>query len=455
MVSSLLADPNVISCQPDVVFLVQKLKNDRSRKLYGVYDEGKLVEWDGTLYTAVFSKSQEYWTREQVAQGLLLHATIGASMAKEFDDGVVYYGSIVNHRFDSNEDDDEEEEEEEKKETENDDDRAPGNEILFQIVYEDGDSEEMDETEVKEARALYEKCPPKSKRKASLGEESTPEMENEDCGRGKRRRRTVNYREDNNDDEDAMEDDDDEDRKPAARTTKRSTSAKKRAPKKKKDHDNEEEDEYMADPSSDKEDDDLLLVDDSDDDDDDLLVDDSDDDDIIEVKPKPKPKPSKKRSSSSSGGKRKKKNDDTGNGDDGRYDDEFQKKMEKDRKAFNPNNNPQKWPKDGAYCDPVGIDPTHGIVEGIIANQVRKVGGLLRMVKAAQQTSNGDSASLGELTYPIRLQTACSGTDAPSIALGIVQETLDKICVESSDKHNSHDFAYTHEMSCEIGKFST
>ena len=138
---------------------------------------------------------------------------------------------------------------------------------------------------------------------------------------------------------------------------------------------------------------------------------------------------------------------------------EFQTKMEKDRKSFKPNNNPQKWPKDGAYVDPVGVDPTHGIVEGIISAQVRKVGGLLQRLAshhcaAQNKNDNVDNESLGELTYPIQLQTACSGTDAPSIALGLIKESLDKMCAnEDNDSKKGHLFEYTHEMSCEIEPF--
>jgi C-5 cytosine-specific DNA methylase len=157
---------------------------------------------------------------------------------------------------------------------------------------------------------------------------------------------------------------------------------------------------------------------------------------------------------------------------------EFDAKMAKDRKAYKPVNNPQKWPKNGSYVDPVGVDPTHGIVEGIISAQVRKVGRLLQLVSARQEeerrtTTNNkkkngskstkvDNDSLAELSYPIRLQTACSGTDAPSIALGLIKESLDKLCAAQEGKGDStngsgggagHLFDYTHEMSCEIEPF--
>jgi len=59
-------------------------------------------------------------------------------------------------------------------------------------------------------------------------------------------------------------------------------------------------------------------------------------------------------------------------------DEELTDRLDKAREAYKPNNNPQKFPEDGPYVDPVGVDPTHGIVEGIIAAQVQKVGKLLQ-----------------------------------------------------------------------------
>lgn len=114
---------------------------------------------------------------------------------------------------------------------------------------------------------------------------------------------------------------------------------------------------------------------------------------------------------------------------------ELRDKMDKERKGYKPQNNPQKLPAQ-PYVDPVGVDPTHGIIEGIISTQVAKVGRLL-----AQLGSCPDVIDL-----PIRLQTACSGTDAPSIALSLIQESLDKLAP-------NHNFDYEHVMSCEIEPF--
>jgi hypothetical protein len=114
---------------------------------------------------------------------------------------------------------------------------------------------------------------------------------------------------------------------------------------------------------------------------------------------------------------------------------ELQDKIAKELKAYKSQNNPQKMPTE-PYVDPVGVDPTHGIIEGIIAAQVIKVGHLLSRLSSCPDA----------IDMPIRLQTACSGTDAPSIALALVQETLDKLTP-------NHTFAFEHVMSCEIEPF--
>jgi site-specific DNA-cytosine methylase len=125
----------------------------------------------------------------------------------------------------------------------------------------------------------------------------------------------------------------------------------------------------------------------------------------------------------------------------------LQAKMAAERKDLKPQNNPQAMP-DQPFVDPVGIDPTHGIVEGVISEQVRKVGGLLKRV--AERSQKG-LMEKGELQFPIKLQTACSGTDAPSIALSLIQESLDHLYREKSDQ--KHGFSFSHEMSCEIEPF--
>ena len=132
-------------------------------------------------------------------------------------------------------------------------------------------------------------------------------------------------------------------------------------------------------------------------------------------------------------------------------------------------NNPQQFPEAGPYVEPVGIDATDGIVEGIIGGMVQKVGKLL--LKTLKRKD--DERELGELNFPIKLNTACSGTDAPSIALGLVKESLDRFVSHSQEgtdgsdedgdekmkddgeknKKKEHGFDYEHNMSCEIEPF--
>eukprot|EP00584_Thalassiosira_punctigera_P025640 CAMPEP_0172555300 /NCGR_PEP_ID=MMETSP1067-20121228/58342_1 /TAXON_ID=265564 ORGANISM="Thalassiosira punctigera, Strain Tpunct2005C2" /NCGR_SAMPLE_ID=MMETSP1067 /ASSEMBLY_ACC=CAM_ASM_000444 /LENGTH=2498 /DNA_ID=CAMNT_0013343815 /DNA_START=188 /DNA_END=7684 /DNA_ORIENTATION=+ len=114
-------------------------------------------------------------------------------------------------------------------------------------------------------------------------------------------------------------------------------------------------------------------------------------------------------------------------------------------------NNPQQFPEDGPYVEPVGIDATDGIVEGIIGGMVQKVGKLLQGTLAREDNER----ELGELNFPIKLNTACSGTDAPSIALGLVKESLDRFLMQGSgaEEKKPHGFDYEHNMSCEIEPF--
>jgi len=174
----------------------------------------------------------------------------------------------------------------------------------------------------------------------------------------------------------------------------------------------------------------------------------SSDEDVKPTKKKPAVAKARAKTSasklSSTGGGKKGKGKATGED----IQDEYNKKLEKDLKAYRPQNNPQKLPPHGEYVDSVGVDPTHGIVERNISEQVRKIGGLLQMAMKASARGKGKKQPLGRLSFPIQLQTACSGTDAPSIALGLVQESLTKMCPD-----DEHKFAYDHLMSCEIEPF--
>ena len=105
-------------------------------------------------------------------------------------------------------------------------------------------------------------------------------------------------------------------------------------------------------------------------------------------------------------------------------------------------NNPQAFPDDGPYVEPVGMSATDNIVEQIIGAQVQKVGNLL--LRAIQHDdADRDKCEL----FPMpQLNTACSGTDAPSIGLSIIKENLDSMVP-------GHGFTYEHNMSCEVEPF--
>ena len=118
-------------------------------------------------------------------------------------------------------------------------------------------------------------------------------------------------------------------------------------------------------------------------------------------------------------------------------------------------NNPQAFPDNGPFVEPVGIDATGGIVESIIGGMVQKVGKLLLLVAS---TNTLEERERGELDFPIKLNTACSGTDAPSIALGLVKECLDRVVLSSTTSTEEkggvgHGFDYEHNMSCELEPF--
>jgi hypothetical protein len=129
--------------------------------------------------------------------------------------------------------------------------------------------------------------------------------------------------------------------------------------------------------------------------------------------------------------------------DDETVDGELLRMVEKEKKDYKPMNNPQVMPEK-QFVDPVGVDPTDGIVERIMNEQVRKLGGLLMQVLGRKDPKS--ISDLGKLTYPINLSTACSGTDAPSIALSLIEECIKKMKPESK-------FSYDHLMSCEIEPF--
>ena len=362
------------------------------------------VEWDDS------GTQSSLWSESEVAWGVVLFQSIGLEISKTFDTES-YIGQVVDV---SSEDDDQKD-------------------LIYRIFYyKDGDSEDFDELDLEEGRKLHQKeKKQKTKRKQpeTLVEEEKKEEEESNNG-GRRRRSTkvqVSYIEV---DEDSMDLDSDEKEVRQSRKRLKPSTKKLKTTSKKHDDDFEAPDEQESDSDLD----------------DDMIVDD-DGEGEDEVKPKQKPV-GKKRAAA----KKEKKSKVKEESDNDVVDDEFQTRLITERNRVKPNNNPQKWPVYGSYVDPVGVDPTHGIVERIVSDQVRKVGGLLQQVQVQKSRKSKDDVDNRELSYPIRLQTACSGTDAPSIALGLIKESLSRLCSKSNE-NKDHLFDYEHMMSCEIEPF--
>ena len=105
------------------------------------------------------------------------------------------------------------------------------------------------------------------------------------------------------------------------------------------------------------------------------------------------------------------------------------KKKKKSKKSMSesyvPQNNPVYYKdtqkhidKHKQYLDPCGLESTDDIISKLVGNQVdRLLGGLL---PRAMET-NG---TLGSRSNELKLGTACSGTDAPALALTLVEEQL-------------------------------
>ncbi len=368
------------------------------------------VKWDHRDY------AYSLWQESDVEWGVHLFESIGIEVSKEFGEHGFFSGKVVDVT------------------------REQG-EIFYRIVYEDGDFEDMDLSELKEGQKWHQKI--SKKKSAKQRPTVTPKKEKEEevvekkdhlgngdsSGRRRRNRGKVSYVEV---DEDSMDLDSDEEE---IRQTRKRLKQTKPPPKKEKRKVDDDEFENDIEEESDT----------------DLIV----DDDYEEKKVKPRTSSKKSQS--------KKKNTPTmktikqsetrksdANENKNAVDEEFEERLRKERKRVKPNNNPQKLPAAGSYVDPVGVDPTHGIVERIVSDQVRKVGGLLQKVQARNRPSPEDFKT--ELSYPIRLQTACSGTDAPSIALGLIKESLSRLC-SKSDGNEKHKFDYEHMMSCEIEPF--
>jgi hypothetical protein len=186
-------------------------------------------------------------------------------------------------------------------------------------------------------------------------------------------------------------------------------------------------------------------------------------DDDFEEEP---PKPQKKKNNSSAGGGRKstpkpksKKRGgsrDVDNGDDDDVDDDDgniggqgggKKSM---AESFKPMSTPLFWKlslKDikekHEYLDPCGMEATDDVIDRSMGEQVLKIGKLLERALTQNNQSDG---TLGCEKRPLNLGTACSGTDAPALALTIVQEQMERFGLEAK-------LHYEHKFSCEKEPF--
>jgi hypothetical protein len=371
-----------------------KFENDN-----GNYGQSPASASSVTSSTPSTTPSTETWKESDVEFGVRLYKSIGTKIAKHFDDGI-YNG----HVSDVNQDDDD------------------AKVSLYRIKYDDGDSEDLTDNELQDCKKLYlseqkkkkttkrsttsSKKPTKTTSKLTTTKRpvSAAVKSSNDDGEtdGKRKRTRVSYKEDNSDDAD--DDDDDEEFDDAAAAAA------------------------------------------EDDDDDDVSMDDTLDDDDMSVESEKKPAPKKKAPAAKKKTATKKTEGNSGKKPVTPEEiiEDYYERVEKAKKSYKPNDNPQKWPESGDFVDPVGMDPTNGIIEGIIAAQVQKVAGLLQLVKSCKNGEELNTA--GQLCFPIKIQTACSGTDAPSIALELIQESFDRMCTENK-------FDYEHLMSCEIEPF--
>lgn len=84
------------------------------------------------------------------------------------------------------------------------------------------------------------------------------------------------------------------------------------------------------------------------------------------------------------------------------------------------------------------MEGSDDIVERLVGEQVDKLGGLLK-----RALENKDLGSEGN---PLELGTACSGTDAPALALTFVQEQMELRGLGDL-------FSFSHEFSCENEPF--
>ena len=116
--------------------------------------------------------------------------------------------------------------------------------------------------------------------------------------------------------------------------------------------------------------------------------------------------------------------------------------------------------KEKSFLDPCGLEATDGIIERLVGEQLDKIRNLFEMTltssdnaanmlkSASKHSMNTEEQQgpLGSKANPLVLGTACSGTDAPALAMMLVQEQLEKRGMGDLFKHE-------HVFSCEKEPF--
>ncbi len=108
------------------------------------------------------------------------------------------------------------------------------------------------------------------------------------------------------------------------------------------------------------------------------------------------------------------------------------------------------------FLDPCGLEATDDIIDGLIGNQVDKIGSLLLRSLGKSPYVGDDDENLesvhgmGSTDNLLKLGTACSGTDAPALALTLIQEQME---LRGLTKENGKRMEFEHGFSCEVDPF--
>ena len=122
-----------------------------------------------------------------------------------------------------------------------------------------------------------------------------------------------------------------------------------------------------------------------------------------------------------------------------------------------PNKSLEDIQKNHSYLDPCGLEATDGIIDRLVGDMVDRIGSLWQR-SLADQNRNGN---LGGQKSPLQLGTACSGTDAPALALTLLKEQLQlrQAAASTSNRNQTASgapvFSHTHVFSCENEAFKS